>query len=122
MCVCPPLTTSLTGNSLTHFTQIVIKCLVGTPATKAKIEKARFLLLPGLLEVAHRWLKQSLNREIAAWRDLKHPNVAELLGIAYMDPNLPPGLVSRYVLRHDFLGYIGRHPERKRRKVCTICF
>jgi len=74
------------------------------------------------LEVAHWWLKQSLNREIAVWRDLKHPNVAELLGIAYMDPNLPPGLVSRYVLRNDFLGYIGRHPEQKRRKVCARCF
>jgi serine/threonine protein kinase len=65
-------------------------------------------------------LKQKLNREIAAWRNLKHPNIAELLGIAYTNPNLPPGLVSRYVLRHDFLGYIGRHPEKKRSKVCTL--
>jgi serine/threonine protein kinase len=75
---------------------IVIKRLVGTFETKAEIEK-------------------KLNREVAAWRDLKHPNVAELLGIAYMNPNLPPGLVSRYVLRHNFLEYIGRNPERKRR-------
>jgi hypothetical protein len=37
-----------------------------------------------------------------------------------MNPNLPPGLVSRYVLRHDFLGYIGRHPDEKRSKVCTL--
>ena len=39
-----------------------------------------------------------------------------------MDPNLPPGLVSRYVLRHDFLEYIGRHPEQKRKKVGIVCF
>ncbi|KIM79383.1 hypothetical protein PILCRDRAFT_566676 [Piloderma croceum F 1598] len=81
--------------------KIVIKCLVGTHANKAKIE-------------------ERLNREIAAWRDLKHPNVAELLGIAYRNRNLPPGLVSRYVLRHDFLAYIGRHPERKRGKAQEV--
>jgi hypothetical protein len=63
------------------------------------------------LEIADQGLKQKLNREIAAWRDLKHANVAELLGIAYMNNNLPPGLVSRYILRHNFLKYIGRHPE-----------
>ena len=60
---------------------------------------------------------QRLNREICTWRDLSHPNVTELLGIATLNPDLPPGLVSRWVQRHNFLEYIGRHPELKRRKV-----
>jgi hypothetical protein len=60
---------------------------------------------------------QRLDREIATWSGLKHPNVSEFLGIAYVSPELPPGLVSRWVLRHDFLEYIGRHPELKRKKV-----
>jgi serine/threonine protein kinase len=65
--------------------------------------------------------EQRLHREIVIWRDLNHPNVSEFLGIAYLNSNLPPGLVSRYVLRHDFLAYIGRHPNLKREKVLTIC-
>jgi hypothetical protein len=65
--------------------------------------------------------KQRLNREIATWRTLIHPNVAELLGIARLWPGCPQGLVSRYVQRHDFLGYIGRHPELKLSKVFINC-
>jgi serine/threonine protein kinase len=64
--------------------------------------------------------KQRLNREIAIWRSLNHPNVAELLGTAQLNPELPPGLVSRWVQRSDFLKYIGRHPELKRKKVSII--
>jgi len=81
-----------------HSINVVIKMLMGTSSEKQKVE-------------------QRLNREIATWRDLKHPNVAELLGIAYLNPTLPPGLVSRFAHRHDFLAYIGRHPDRKRRMV-----
>jgi len=80
---------------------VVIKCLVGTPEQKLKIEKR-------------------LDREIATWRGLKHPNVSEFLGIAYVNPALPPGLVSRWVLRHNFLEYIGRHPEQKRKKAQEV--
>ena len=58
-----------------------------------------------------------MNREIAVWRDLRHPNVAELLGIATLIPGRPPGLVSRWVHRHNFMEYIGRHPDAKRGKV-----
>jgi len=56
---------------------------------------------------------QRLNRELLTWRHLNHRNVVELLGIAYLESNLPPGLVSQWVLRHDFLAYVGRHPDRK---------
>jgi serine/threonine protein kinase len=58
-----------------------------------------------------------VRREVAAWRYLSHPNVAEFLGIAYLLPGRPPGLVSRYMQRNDFLAYIGRHPKLKRDKV-----
>ena len=44
----------------------------------------------------------------------------ELLGTARLNPELPPGLVSRWVQRSDFLQYIGRHPELKRKKVSII--
>jgi len=65
-------------------------------------------------------IEKRLDREIATWRGLKHPNVSEFLGIAYMNPDLPPGLVSRWVLRHDFLEYIGRHPDLKRTKAQEV--
>jgi serine/threonine protein kinase len=61
--------------------------------------------------------KQRLNREIATWSSLDHPNVAKLLGTAKLNPEFPPGLVSPWVQRSDFLQYIGRHPELKRKKV-----
>jgi len=51
---------------------------------------------------------------------VKHPNVVELLGIASIIPGQPPGLVSKYVVRHDFLKYIGSHPELKRYKAKEI--
>jgi serine/threonine protein kinase len=76
-------------------------------------------ILTPIRRVVNQYLKnqQRLNREIATWRSLHHPNIAELLGIARLNPGQPPGLVSQYVQRHDFLAYIGRHPELKRRKV-----
>lgn len=81
--------------------KVVIKILLGTGAEKKKIE-------------------QRLNREIATWCNLKHPNVSELLGIASLNTSFPPGLVSQWVQRHDFLAYIGRHPELKRRKAQEV--
>ena len=62
-------------------------------------------------------IQQRLYREVACWRNLKHPNVVELLGIARFFPNVPPGLVSKWALRNDFLKFIGTHPELKRGKV-----
>ena len=44
----------------------------------------------------------------------------KLLGTAQLNPELPPGLVSPWVQRSDFLQYIGRHPELKRKKVSII--
>jgi len=65
-------------------------------------------------------IKRKLNRELACWLGLKHPNVAELLGIAYFIPGKPPGLVSKWILRHDFLKFIGSHPDLKREKAKEI--
>jgi len=86
-----------------HSLNVVIKMLRGTAAEKKKTE-------------------QRLNREIATWRSLSHPNISELLGIARINPDLPPGLVSRLVLRNDFLAYVGKHPELKRRKAKEIAY
>jgi serine/threonine protein kinase len=80
---------------------VVIKVLAGTTYDMTKLE-------------------ERLNREIACWRHLKHPNVTELLGIADFLPGRPPGLVSKLVQRHNFLEYIGRHPELKREKAQEI--
>lgn len=63
---------------------------------------------------------QRLNREIATWRNLRHPNINELIGIAYLDDNLPPGLVSKWIQRNDFMAYIERHPGEKQGMVSTI--
>jgi len=84
-----------------HTMSIVVKLLRGIPAERDTIQRR-------------------LNREVATWRSLEHENVAELLGIATLDPELPPGLVSRFVLRHDFLAYIGRRPNEKRQKAQEI--
>jgi len=81
--------------------KVVVKVLIGTPAQAPKIE-------------------QRMRREVAAWRYLRHPNVAEFLGIANLMPGRPPGLVSRFMLRNDFLAYIGRHPNLKRDKALEV--
>jgi len=81
--------------------KVVVKVLKGNNATQHKIE-------------------QRVKREVAAWRFLKHPNVAQFLGIAYLQPGRPPGLVSRFMLRNDFLAYIGRHPDLKRAKAIEV--
>jgi len=86
-----------------HSLNVAIKVLKGTRAERNTIERR-------------------LNREIATWRALSHPNISELLGIARWNPDFPPGLVSRWVLRNDFLAYIGRHPELKRRKAKEIAY
>ena len=62
---------------------------------------------------------QRLKREVAAWRFLSHPNITQFLGIAYLQAGQLPGLVSQYMLRNNFLAYIGRHPGLKREKVRT---
>ena len=66
--------------------------------------------------------EQRVRREVAAWRYLEHPNVAKFLGIAYLERGLPPGIVSRYMQRNDFLEYLGRHPDLKHEKVCPSNF
>jgi len=65
-------------------------------------------------------LEQRLDREIACWRRLQHRNIPELLGIANFLPGRPPGLVSKFVQRDDFLKYIEMHPELKRNKAIDI--
>lgn len=80
--------------------KVVVKVLVGTDQ-QHKIE-------------------ERVRRETAAWRYLKHPNVTKFLGIAYLQPGRPPGLVSPFMLRNDFLGYIGRNPNSKREKAIEV--
>ncbi|KAF7974085.1 hypothetical protein HWV62_13387 [Athelia sp. TMB] len=63
---------------------------------------------------------QRIRREVASWRFLNHPNVTKFLGIAQMELNRPPGLVSPYIHRNRFLDYIGRHSELKREKAIEI--
>jgi hypothetical protein len=64
--------------------------------------------------------QQRLHRELSAWRELNHPNVSKLIGIAYLDPDHPPGLVSRWVQHNDILAYIGKHPELTQKTVGFI--
>jgi len=65
-------------------------------------------------------IEERVKREVASWRYLRHPNVTELIGIAYLHPRRPPGLVSRFMLRNDFLAYIGRHPNLQREKALDV--
>jgi serine/threonine protein kinase len=81
--------------------KVVVKVLKGTSAQQHRIE-------------------QRVKREVAAWRYLNHPNVAKFLGIAYVQPGRPPGLVSRFMQRNDFLAYIGRHSDLKREKALEV--
>ncbi|KZP08193.1 kinase-like protein [Athelia psychrophila] len=64
--------------------------------------------------------EQRIRREAATWRYLKHPNVNQFLGIAQMEPNRPPALVTRFLYRNMFLDYIGRHPELKMQMALDI--
>lgn len=84
-----------------HNVDVVIKCLIGTQNQRGKIE-------------------ERLNREISIWRRLQHDNVAEFLGIAYLDSDHAPGLVSRWVQHHNFLAYIGQHPYLKKKMAQDI--
>ena len=97
--------------------QVVIKSLRGTRDQYAKIEKVNIHTYGFARRLNDR--RQKLNREISTWRGLRHPNICELLGVAKFNSDLPPGLVSRWVQRNNFLQYIGRHPDFsfKRRKV-----
>jgi len=94
---------------------VVIKVLAGIIGQKEKLD-GQNEKLDGQKEK----LDERLDREIACWRRLKHPNVTELLGIANFLPGRPPGLVSKLVQRPNFLEYIGRHPELKRNKAKEI--
>ena len=60
---------------------------------------------------------QRVLRELTAWWHRDHPNVAKILGIAYLDPDQHPGIVSQYMQRNDILACLGRHPELKQQKV-----
>lgn len=82
-----------------------------------QIEQAGRLYLYMSRQGTDSWHTQRVQRQVAVWRYLKHPNVTEFLGIAYLQPGKIPGLVSRFMLRNDFWGYIGRHPHLKREKV-----
>jgi len=81
--------------------KVVVKVLKGTLEEQQKIE-------------------QRLRREVAAWRYLKHPNVTQFLGIASLQLGRSPGLVSPFLLRNDFLAYIGRHSNLKREKAIEV--
>jgi hypothetical protein len=87
--------------------------------TQHEIEQAGRLLLHTNCDDTDYQCTQRVKREVGAWRFLKHPNVAQFLGIAYLQPEQSPGLVSRFMPRNDFLAYIGRHPDFKRAKVPT---
>ena len=47
-----------------------------------------------------------------AWWYLDHPNVAKILGMAFLDPGQPPGVVSQYMRRNDILAY----PRNRKQK------
>ena len=81
-----------------HSTQVVVKVFQGNPQELKKIE-------------------QRVLREIAAWRYLDHPNVSRFLGIAYLLPNRPPGLVSQYLRHNDLLEFVGEDFDKKVQKV-----
>ncbi|KAF7983539.1 hypothetical protein HWV62_21104 [Athelia sp. TMB] len=81
--------------------KVVVKQILSAPHDRAKTD-------------------ERIRREVATWRYLDHPNVTKFLGIAQMEPNRPPGLVSRYMYRNKFLDYIGRYPELKREKAIEI--
>jgi len=82
-----------------------------------EVEKAGRLHLHRSREDTDSRRTQRVKREVTAWRCLSHPNVAEFLGIAYLQLGRPPGLVSRFMQRNDFMAYIGRHPNLQREKV-----
>ena len=48
-----------------------------------------------------------------AWWYLDHPNVAKILGMAFLDPGQPPGVVSQYMRRNDILAYSEGHRKQK---------
>lgn len=88
-----------------------------TSATPSnRVEQASRLCLD-VSQCSNYQCKQRLKREVAVWRSLNHPNVAQLLGIAYLQQGRPPGLVSRFLPQNNFLAYIGRHTDLKREKV-----
>jgi hypothetical protein len=82
-----------------------------------EVEQASHLHLHRNRQDTDSWRTQRVKCEVAVWRFLNHPNITEFLGIAYLRPGMPPALVSPFILRNDFLGYIGRHPNLKREKV-----
>ncbi|KIM76409.1 hypothetical protein PILCRDRAFT_649099 [Piloderma croceum F 1598] len=98
--------------------KVVVKVISGT--SMKEVEQAGHLHLHRNRQDIDSWRTQRLNHEIAVWRYLKHPNITEFIGIAYLQPGKPPGLVSRFVLRNDFLTYIGRHPNLKREKALDV--
>ena len=57
---------------------------------------------------------QRVLREVTTWWHLSHPNVANIFGIAYLDPGQHPGIVSQYMRRNDILAYLGRNPKLKK--------
>ncbi|KAF7974086.1 hypothetical protein HWV62_13389 [Athelia sp. TMB] len=81
--------------------KVAVKHILSAPHDRAKTE-------------------ERIRREVATWRYLDHPNITKFLGIAQIEPNRPPGLVSRYMYRNKFLDYISRHPELKREKAIEI--
>ena len=81
-----------------------------------------FLRVSIALAYSGLFIVKRVNREISTWRRVKHKNIAEFLGIAYIQQTgLSPGMVSRFVLRHDFMAYVGKHPNRKREMVYVVC-
>lgn len=84
-----------------HDTQVVVKVFQSGPEEYKKVE-------------------QRIMREVAAWRHLEHPNVSQFLGVAYLRPNRPPGLVSLYLRHNDLLAFVGENFDKKVQKVWTF--
>jgi len=81
-----------------------------------------FLHVSIVLAYSGLFIVKRVNREISTWRRVKHKNIAEFLGIAYIQQTgFSPGMVSRFVLRHDFMAYVGKHPNCKREMVYVVC-
>ena len=87
-----------------------MKHILAAPHDRAKTEEVSFALCH-ICNVQLMRYTQRIRREVATWRFLNHPNITEFLGIAQMEPDRPPGLVSRCM-------YIGRHQELNWEKVC----
>ncbi|KAF7983620.1 hypothetical protein HWV62_20544 [Athelia sp. TMB] len=99
--------------------KVAMKYILSAPHDRIKTEEVDFAMCHNC-NIQLMQNTQRIRREVATWRYLNHPNVTEFIGIAQIEPNRPPALVSRFMHRNKFLDYIGRHPELKREKAIEI--